>query len=127
MESYQTSSTSPVAPVNRPVGSKKKLISILVAIVIILAIVIVGLVLFKNMSLSSISSPGVGGDQTPAPLTDEEKAKVMETLQQEAEQTPALTETEKADVMKILQQEAKQTPPLTDEEKAKIIKTLQGN
>jgi len=85
------------------------------------------LVLFKNMSLPSITSPSANKSQTATSLTDEEKAKVMETLQQEVKQTPALTDAEKASVMKTLQQEAKQTPPLTDEEKAKTIKTLQGN
>jgi len=64
-------------------------------------------------------------EKTNSGLTAEERAQILQQLQEASEHAPKLTEDQRADILKELQESSKDTKPLTDEERKAILESLQ--
>jgi hypothetical protein len=88
-------SPSPISTETKP-ADQSKMIGILVAIVVILVIVAIILVLAQKKTLSNPSNPG-------GSITEVERAKILESLQQEAAQATPISEADRAKILESLQ------------------------
>ena len=105
----------PEGPVSPPDEHRRRVVSLIVGLVVIIAIV----VWIGNWSLNQQS--GAGDDRET--LTDEEKQQILESLRREPG-TPPMTQTQKADILKSLQSPS-EPPPLTEAQKQDILRSLE--
>jgi len=117
-----SSAPSPLQPTNTS-SKPGKLIGVLVAIFVILIIVAIVLVLAQN---GASSKPATTTVNNPTPLTDAQKAEVLNSLKAQTSATPAMTDASKAQVLDELKKESAKTPAMTDAEKAEILNSLKG-
>jgi len=80
----------------------------------VIALVIVAVYYYKKPAL----------EKTNGGLTAEERAQILQQLQEASKNAPKLTEEERTNILKELQESSKNTKPLTDEERQKILESL---